>query len=119
MWSSASIFGRAFVAAGPMFARPARGRRGGRSRSDRLVSRAGSRLRRGARGLAAGLLERLEEDLARLRTGDAVAPVEHEERDPVDAERAGLVDVGADFRRERVAGEHLTGVALRDADLGA
>ena len=44
--------------------------------------------RRGLRlGIAAGRLQRLEEQLGRLGAGDPVAPVDDEERDAVDADR--------------------------------
>src|SRR2546423_11020377 len=63
-------------------------------------------------------LERLQQDVARLRAGDGVAPVEHEEGDAGDTDGGGLALVAAHLVREAVVGEGPPGRGGGQAGIG-
>src|SRR3954452_17353478 len=64
-----------------------------------------------------GALERLEQHLGRLGAGDAVAAVEHEDRDALDAELGGQQLVLAHGVAVAVAEHHRAGLVEVDAHL--
>ena len=70
-------------------------------------------------GFLPRLVQRLPEQLNRLRSRDAVLPVDHEERDPAHAERLGLIDVPADVVGETVPGDGVADGLLVNAEVRA
>ena len=64
------------------------------------------------------LLERLQQDVGRLRARDAVAAVDHEEWDAVDAQLGRLSLFGADFLAVGVTRKYRARLGRRDPDLG-